>query len=658
MSLQPNGFGSSAPEIQALDGVVQPVWLYSCASQKLIWANRAALRYFNRTLDAFTSYKFARLSPEEHSSFSVLNTLLRDEVENGGLDQVISGFGHSVLPGVIPHDDLSNSEYLFKQFYLVRPIANCTRVTQIQLISGSNLSLPSANTTIVKTVRRERNRQSSADGRMINGTKAVTSTVSSLIDMCDRILKGQEVDLNSVEAVQQAVLRGDIITQPTRIEEELVSKEELDQDVGLNLLQLLGGKKLGERFAPAPESYDGEHMGLAPPRMQVITGPVPGGSRSGGAAAAAAAASSVKEEAEATGEEEKDVVAASLMPAMEAVLATVDEWRFNAFKLAEVTQGHPLSALGFWLMKRYDLISIFQLDATKLARFLRKIEDGYPDNPYHNKTHAADVLQGMHCLLTRGGLHRRLGEDVAIFASYLAAITHDYEHKGLNNDFLVRVGDDLAFTYNDISPMENHHIAAAFKLMRQKEYNFIKKIPREKWVRLRRLLIDMVLATDMKQHFNILSKFQSKLQVKLRSTNFAAPNLAHLEAPSYDDPLPISEDDADKSLVLQVGLKCADVGHLAAPWEVHHRWVSGLEEEFFRQGDKEKTMHMMVSPLMDRCKDGITKSQVGFFDIVALPLFYSWASVFHEALPLVRAVEDNCNRWRSLEQGRNASGSK
>lgn len=42
---------------------------------------------------------------------------------------------------------------------------------------------------------------------------AVTSTVSSLIEMCDRILKGQEVDLNSVEAVQQAVLRGDIITQ-------------------------------------------------------------------------------------------------------------------------------------------------------------------------------------------------------------------------------------------------------------------------------------------------------------------------------------------------------------------------------------------------------------------------------------------------------------
>jgi hypothetical protein len=50
--------------------------------------------------------------------------------------------------------------------------------------------------------------------------------------------------------------------------------------------------------------------------------------------------------------------------------------------------------------------------------------------------------------------------------------------------------------------------------------------------------------------------------------------------------------------------------------------------------------------------------QVGFFDIVALPLFYSWATVFPEAMPLVRAVEDNCNRWRLLEMGRNSHMSK
>lgn len=86
-------------------------------------------------------------------------------------------------------------------------------------------------------------------------------------------------------------------------------------------------------------------------------------------------------------------------------------------------------------------------------------------------------------------------------------------------------------------------------------------------VRFRRLLIDMVLGTDMKQHFNLLSKFQSKLQVKLRSTNIGAYSHSssstgsHLDSPTYDEPLPIGDDEADKSLVLQVGS--------------HLRWLKG-----------------------------------------------------------------------------------
>ena len=34
---------------------------------------------------------------------------------------------------------------------------------------------------------------------------------------------------------------------------------------------------------------------------------------------------------------------------------------------------------------------------------------------------------------------------------------------------------------------------------------------------------------------------------------------------------------------VQVALKCADIGHLAASPEVHKRWALLLEEEFFLQ---------------------------------------------------------------------------
>ena len=36
-------------------------------------------------------------------------------------------------------------------------------------------------------------------------------------------------------------------------------------------------------------------------------------------------------------------------------------------------------------------------------------------------------------------------------------------------------------------------------------------------------------------------------------------------------------------MAVQVALKCADIGHLAASPEVHKRWALLLEEEFFLQ---------------------------------------------------------------------------
>lgn len=87
-------------------------------------------------------------------------------------------------------------------------------------------------------------------------------------------------------------------------------------------------------------------------------------------------------------------------------------------------------------------------------------------------------------------------------------IIHDFEHGGLNNDFLIKSSDMLALRYNDRSPLENHHLAAAFYVLRHPECFFLNKMNAGQVSNLRHLCIDMVLATDMKQHFSILSQFQ------------------------------------------------------------------------------------------------------------------------------------------------------
>lgn len=66
------------------------------------------------------------------------------------------------------------------------------------------------------------------------------------------------------------------------------------------------------------------------------------------------------------------------------------------------------------------------------------------------------------------------GDPLTALAMYVAAAIHDYDHGGLNNDFLVKTDSDLALEYNDISPLENHHAASAFGVLRQPGCNFME----------------------------------------------------------------------------------------------------------------------------------------------------------------------------------------
>merc|ERR1719375_2675823 len=126
----------------------------------------------------------------------------------------------------------------------------------------------------------------------------------------------------------------------------------------------------------------------------------------------------------------------------------------DSFALADLTDNKPLSTLGKYLFDQLGLIDLFEIDTGKLARFFDTIEQGYDDGkliPYHNRIHAASVVHMMHMLLSHGGVAQAVspsgtsddrGRSLLVMACLLAAAAHDYEHKGVNNDFLVRTGNE------------------------------------------------------------------------------------------------------------------------------------------------------------------------------------------------------------------------
>ncbi|XP_050549870.1 dual specificity calcium/calmodulin-dependent 3',5'-cyclic nucleotide phosphodiesterase 1A isoform X15 [Spodoptera frugiperda] len=276
------------------------------------------------------------------------------------------------------------------------------------------------------------------------------------------------------------------------------------------------------------------------------------------------------------------------------VLKTLDEWSFDVFALHEASGGAPVKYLGYELLNRYGMIHKFKVPPTTLENFLNRIEEGYCKfhNPYHNNLHAADVAQTVHYMLCQTGLMNWLS-DLEIFATLVAAVVHDYEHTGTTNNFHVMSGSDTALLYNDRAVLENHHISAAFRLMRDEECNLLQNLSREEFREFRTLVIDMVLATDMSFHFQQLKNMRSLLS--------------------------LAEPTVDKSKAASLILHCCDISHPAKRWDLHHRWTMSLLDEFFLQGDKERDLGLPFSPLCDRNNTLVAESQIGFIEFIVEP---------------------------------------
>ncbi|KAL6749236.1 hypothetical protein V8C86DRAFT_1045720 [Haematococcus lacustris] len=188
-----------------------------------------------------------------------------------------------------------------------------------------------------------------------------------------------------------------------------------------------------------------------------------------------------------------------------------------------------------------------------------------------------------------------------------------------------------------------------------------------------RPLSALCFALLKRHHFTHTSLFKSKLGVsegeegmegrQPSSTQLAPTPPAH---PSQDSvpaaasarsascpsppPQPPIMDDEAKSLALSVGLKVADLGNLAAPEPQNVRWVAALEEEYFRQGDREQELGLPVSALMQRGKAGVSKSQTGFCKVVSFPLFRVFVKAFPDCRPMLDSAVANFDRWRALEE--------
>mmetsp|Transcript_37703 Transcript_37703/g.119034 ORF Transcript_37703/g.119034 Transcript_37703/m.119034 type:complete len:262 (+) Transcript_37703:45-830(+) len=200
------------------------------------------------------------------------------------------------------------------------------------------------------------------------------------------------------------------------------------------------------------------------------------------------------------------------------MLKRCEDWDFDVFACAELDRtangGQCLATVAYYLFHEYRLPQTFDIPDSVLVAWLQTMEAGYADLPFHSALHAADVLLGVHHLLQAGDLLSWM-EDVEVLGLLVAAVILDYGHPGVSNQFLVNAGDARALLYNDVSVLENHHCACAFMAMRSEGCGILGNLPAQDRAAVRSMVIQLVLSTDMAEHFNFVNLFRTRCSMGL-----------------------------------------------------------------------------------------------------------------------------------------------
>ncbi|XP_059178402.1 high affinity cAMP-specific 3',5'-cyclic phosphodiesterase 7A-like isoform X2 [Physella acuta] len=308
------------------------------------------------------------------------------------------------------------------------------------------------------------------------------------------------------------------------------------------------------------------------------------------------------------------------------LLANIGTWNFNIFTFDILSSGRPLFQVAYHLFETYHFISHFQLDVLRLIHFLSLVEDNYHEsNPYHNAVHAADVTQSMHCYLQEKEIFHSTTH-LEKMSALVAALTHDLDHPGVNNTFLIATSNHLATLYQNSSVLENHHWRSAAALL--KETGLLSHLSSEQSHCFLQQVKMLILATDITRQQEFVLKFSNYIE---KGELHYKQNVQH------------------RHFMLQMALKCADISNPCRPWEISQRWSRKICQEFFLQGDTERALNVDVTPVCDRYGNTVPNIQHGFMQFVVSPLFKVWDKFLGTELSalMLHHLSHNQAQWKA-----------
>jgi len=253
------------------------------------------------------------------------------------------------------------------------------------------------------------------------------------------------------------------------------------------------------------------------------------------------------------------------------------------------------------------------IDHPKLWRYVCEVAARYHPQPFHSFRHAVDVLLATSTLAKKVKADRPnvFGTEASTLtgALLLGALVHDVNHPGCMNPFLGALKSPLAA---EAPFLERHHAELALALLDRPQLNFLDGLAERS--RLLGLVKDIVLATDVTTTMPLAKEISAIVE-------------------AGDTPAP--------EQVMRLVVKAADISNPCRSLAVYERWIDGVMQEFFCQGDVERERGLPISMNCDRETVSRDKCQVGFISFLVGPLFKSLHGFAPSLQPIVDSLESN-----------------
>ena len=324
----------------------------------------------------------------------------------------------------------------------------------------------------------------------------------------------------------------------------------------------------------------------------------------------------------------------------------ITEKDFNIFDLKKIVgQSNVLPLMGRVILETFGLKDDKIINVNKLDTFLNAVSSQYLITTlYHNNMHGADVTQTICLFFLNSNAEKMFQTTVLdLLSIFIAALGHDIGHPGLTNNFHINASTELAITYNDASCLENFHCCKLFTILKKDETNIFEKLSINDYKDIRKRMISEILATDMFYHKKVMSMIETKLpQIKNDKFEFIS-----------DDKNSIKD---EQQSLLDYFIHSADLAHNTKPFNISLKWVELLSEEFWLQGDKEKSLGLSVSFLCERKDTNVPSSQVNFIRGFILPTFEVLVNIFPTLNYTVKNANNNMNEWQKLVDAHRLKG--